>query len=120
LAENGEHEQPLVIIDEIQKIPRLMDAIQDLIDRKIAKFILTGSSARKLKRDHEVNLLPGRVMPFHLDPFCQRELAAIDIPLNRLLLDGSLPEIILEDDDEQRELLLNAYVTIYLEEEIRL
>lgn len=127
LADNNKQEtqqeikqtRPLVIIDEIQKVPRLMDAVQDLIDRHIALFILTGSSARKLKRDHEINLLPGRVIPLYMDPLCQAELLTINVPLNRLLLDGSLPEILLEEDDEQREQLLDAYVTIYLEEEIR-
>ena len=50
---------PLVVMDEVQKIPEVMDAAQDLIDRKKAQFILTGSSARKLRRS-ETNLLPGR------------------------------------------------------------
>jgi len=49
----------LVLLDEIQRVPQLLDVVQDLTDRKIAKFILTGSSARKLRRNFEANLLPG-------------------------------------------------------------
>lgn len=110
---------PLVIIDEIQKIPILLDAVQDLIDRQIARFILTGSSARKLRRGDSINLLPGRVIPLRLDPFSQNELPAHYLILENLLLDGSLPEIVLQESAEKRETLLDAYVTIYLEEEIR-
>jgi predicted AAA+ superfamily ATPase len=119
LAEKTKQEKPLVIIDEIQKVPILMDAVQDLIDRQVAIFVLTGSSARKLKRDHDTNLLPGRVIPVRLDPMCQQELLPSNHSLNTLLLDGSLPEILLEENADQREQLLDAYVTIYLEEEIR-
>lgn len=119
LAVKSAGKKVLIIIDEIQKIPILMDAVQDLIDRKIAKFILTGSSARKLRRGHDINLLPGRVIPIRLDPLSQKELVVSYRSLDNLLLDGSLPEITLQDNFKQRELLLEAYVTIYLEEEIR-
>src|ERR1700722_1721417 len=50
--------KPLILIDEVQKIPLIMDIAQDLIDKKVAQFILTGSSARKLKHGPRVNLLP--------------------------------------------------------------
>jgi uncharacterized protein len=96
-----------------------MDAVQDLIDRKIATFVLTGSSARKLKRGHGINLLPGRVIPVRLDPLCQLELLPYSHSLTTLLLDGSLPEIARQENNNYREELLDAYVTIYLEEEIR-
>lgn len=115
----SEKKLPLVIIDEIQKVPILMDAIQDLIDRNVAQFILTGSSARKLKRSSHANLLPGRVIPLYLDPFSILEISDVDYTLDGLLLDGSLPEISLEKNIDDREQLLNAYVSIYLEEEIR-
>ena len=59
---------PLVVLDEIQKAPVLLDSIQDLIDRGIARFFLTGSSARKLRRGSSTNLLPGRVSVYYLDP----------------------------------------------------
>lgn len=66
--------KPLVAVDEIQKVPELMDATQDLIDRRVAQFILTGSSARKLKKQQQLNWLPGRVAYFHLDPLTTDEL----------------------------------------------
>jgi predicted AAA+ superfamily ATPase len=119
LAEQMAPKTPLIVIDEIQKNPSLMDAIQDLIDRKIAKFILTGSSARKLRKSGDVNLLPGRVIPLRLDPFVEQEIAAQNPSLENILLDGTLPEIILQNNIDEQETLLNAYVTIYLEEEIR-
>ncbi len=119
LAQQNKQELPLIIIDEIQKVPILMDAVQDLIDRKIAKFILTGSSARKLRRGDNVNLLPGRVIPLRLDPFILKELPEQYHQLENLLFDGALPEISLLDKVDERERLLEAYVTIYLEEEIR-
>ncbi|MBI1977658.1 MAG: AAA family ATPase, partial [Candidatus Omnitrophica bacterium] len=53
--------RPLVILDEVQKVPVILDVVQDLIDRGKANFLLTGSSARKLRRGAQVNLLPGRV-----------------------------------------------------------
>jgi len=120
LAEEMENETPLIVIDEIQKVPILMDAAQDLIDRKIAKFVLTSSSARKLRRGGNVNLLPGRVIPLRLDPLTQKELEGqYNYTLNTVLLDGALPEILLQENIEERESLLDAYVSIYLEEEIR-
>ncbi len=119
LAAASAGQRPLIVVDEIQKIPFLLDAIQDLIDRKIAQFVLTGSSARKLRKGTQVNLLPGRVIPLRLDPLLQSEIPTELCELNHLILDGCLPEIVLEKDAQMRETLLDAYVTIYLEEEIR-
>src|SRR3989338_910820 len=56
---------PLIIIDEIQKVPILMDAIQDLIDRKIARFILTGSFARKHKKKKHNKPFPEALISVH-------------------------------------------------------
>lgn len=50
---------PLIILDEVQKVPAIMDVVQALIDDRVAQFLLTGSSVRKLKRGDQVNLLPG-------------------------------------------------------------
>jgi len=111
--------RPIIVIDEIQKLPILMDAVQDLIDRKIAQFLLTGSSARQLKRKGNTNLLPGRVIPLRLDPLTQNEQKSLPLTLNNLLIYGSLPEIVLLENTNDRERLLDAYTTIYLEEEIR-
>jgi uncharacterized protein len=119
LAEKNDNKTTVVFIDEIQKLPILMDAVQDLIDRKIAQFLLTGSSARQLKKRGSINLLPGRVIPLRLDPLTQTELFEFNVSLNDLLIYGALPEIALLNNNKDREMLLNAYTTIYLEEEIR-
>src|SRR3989338_5449689 len=110
---------PIVMIDEIQKVPALMDAIQLLIDNHEAKFILTGSSVRKLRRHSQFNLLPGRVINFHLDPLSLLEMPTPLPELQTLLLYGSLPGIYLENDLPAKEINLKAYVINYLEEEIR-
>ncbi len=112
-------EFPWVIIDEIQKVTPLLDAIQDLIDSKLAQFILTGSSARKLRREEETNLLPGRLVVLRMDPLLISEMTTMRPTIEDLLLYGSLPQIILEKSKENREEDLFSYVTTYLEEEIR-
>jgi uncharacterized protein len=104
---------PLIFIDEIQKVPELLDVIQELCDKKMARFIISGSSARKLKRTG-ANLLPGRVISFHLDPLSYQEYNQIS--LEKLLSLGSLPGIISSEDPEKD---LQSYVEIYLEEEVR-
>lgn len=111
--------KPLVAIDEIQKIPLIMDSVQDLIDRKIAQFILTGSSARKLKYGHNINLLPGRIVTFKLDPLMHQELPASKQNIKDLLMYGSLPGILCESSLDDKNLDLDSYSTTYLEEEIR-
>src|SRR3989338_6909240 len=60
--------RPLIFIDDVQKIPRVMDIVQNLIDEQRAHWILTGSSARKLKSGTELNLLPGRVVALTMTP----------------------------------------------------
>ncbi|MCG3204574.1 MAG: hypothetical protein KCHDKBKB_01289 [Elusimicrobia bacterium] len=124
-----------VFIDEAQKVPELFDAVQKLIDEKTATFILTGSSARKLKRKG-TNLVPGRVKYFQMDPLCWnefgwikessiKELAIKNMPapdnysLRESLVFGSLPGIASLPDDTDRREFLKSYAHIYLEEEIR-
>lgn len=109
--------RPLVILDEVQKVPDILDVVQDLIDRGYANFILTGSSARKLRRGTRINLLPGRVTTLRLDPFSLPEFPAKD--LSERLLYGSLPGILAAENDSDRETDLESYVTTYLEEEVR-
>ncbi len=109
--------RPLVILDEVQKVPVILDVVQDLIDRGKANFILTGSSARKLRRGAQVNLLPGRVVTFRMDPFSLPEVPAED--LNERLFYGSLPGILAVQPQSDRETDLESYVTTYLEEEVR-
>ncbi len=115
----AEASTPIVFIDEVQKVPNIMDSIQDMIDRKIAQFILSGSSARKLKYGKQINLLPGRVVLLHLLPLCFEEIPNPKPELQTILNYGSLPEIILQPSDNLKEIDLSSYVSIYLEEEIR-
>lgn len=112
-------QMPVVFIDEVQKIPRIMDVAQNMIDNKLAKFILTGSSARKLKHSRELNLLPGRVVAFTMTPLLYEELPETKGNLEDMLLYGTLPGIINESDHRMRETDLYSYVITYLEEEIR-
>jgi len=103
-----------IIVDEVQKLPQLLDEVQALIDRDPQlRFILTGSSARKLKSGR-ANLLAGRVWFARLHPLVSPELPRQ--PLLRRLNVGGLPGIF--DSTTPRE-DLNAYVGGYLKEEIR-
>ena len=108
---------PLVLLDEVQRVPDLVDVAQDLIDRQAAQFVLTGSSARKLRRGRDTNWLPGRLAPLRLDPLTLAE--RIPPALEECILTGALPGIIGVADDAAREQDLRAYSTLYLEEEIR-
>ncbi len=112
---------PTVIIDEIQRVPRLLDVVQSLVDRNRAlRVILSGSSARKLRHGHS-NLLGGRIRCLSLHPLTAAELGD-SAALNQALAYGSLPRICLEleaaANDEARG-LLKSYVTTYLREEIK-
>ncbi len=117
---NRDQHLPLVLIDEVQKVPQIMNAVQYAIDEKLAKFILTGSSTRKLKhQSNDINLLPGRVIELRMEALSILEMQNRLPNLIDLLLNGSLPEIILQQDDLAKEQLLTSYVNLYLEEEIR-
>lgn len=109
--------RPLVVLDEVQKVPSLLDVVQAGTDRRLAQFVLSGSSARKLRRGGAVNLLPGRVVTLYLDPLSLPELPAAD--LHDLLLYGSLPGIWRVPRPADREIDLRSYVHSYLEEEVR-
>jgi predicted AAA+ superfamily ATPase len=117
LAERARGRKPLVVLDEVQRVPELVNSVQDLVDRRLARFVLTGSSARKLRRGTGVNLLPGRLLPLRLDPLSLAE--RVPKALEQALLYGSLPGITLLADDAAREEDLRAYTTLYLEEEVR-
>lgn len=103
---------PWVVIDEIQKIPALLDEVHRLIEEKGWRFLLTGSSARKLKRG-QANLLAGRAWQAELFPLTWREMS--DFDLGRYLLYGGLPSVVTSQDPEEE---LHAYVQTYLREEI--
>lgn len=110
---------PIIFIDEVQKVSRVMDIAQHLIDAKQAQFILTGSSARKLKTGKEINLLPGRVVTLHMTPLLYEELPEKNRKLEDILLYGTLPGMITEQDPVIRDTDLYSYVATYLEEEVR-
>jgi len=104
----------LVIIDEVQKLPQLLDEVHLLIERnKHLRFILTGSSARKLKRG-QANLLAGRAWECRLHPLVSPEVR--DTPLLDRLNRGGLPSV-LQSAHHRED--LRAYVGTYLHEEIR-
>lgn len=102
----------LIVIDEVQKNPILLDEVHRLIEEKKYRFLLTGSSARKLKRGN-ANLLAGRAWNANLFPLCFSEIPEFD--LNRYLRFGGLPVIYLSENPEEE---LDAYVQTYLKEEI--
>ena len=102
-----------IVIDEIQKMPSLLDEVHRLIELRGFKFLLTGSSARKLRRGG-VNLLGGRARIRNIHPFSASELGD-GFDLDRAINYGLLPGIWFSDDPEED---LAGYVTLYLEQEI--
>lgn len=108
-----------VLIDEVQKLPKLLDSIQHTIDSrpKRFRFLLSGSSARKLHRGH-ANLLPGRIHLFHLHPMLACELGS-EFNLQRAMAHGTLPGIYGEPDAPTRAADLRSYVDAYLREEVQ-
>lgn len=107
-----------VVIDEIQKVPKLLDVVHRLIENKTVtqKFIMTGSSARKLKRGG-ANLLAGRAFVYHLYPFSYLEIKE-NLNLENTLNWGTLPKIYELDGENHQRQFLNAYAHTYLKEEI--
>ncbi|MBS0359500.1 MAG: ATP-binding protein [Proteobacteria bacterium] len=107
-----------VVLDEIQKVPKLLDVVHDLIEKTNKKFIMIGSSARKLKKEG-ANLLAGRAFVFHLFPFSYLELGN-QFKLQEALHWGMLPKIYSFSEADEKRLFLQAYTQTYLQEEIRL
>lgn len=107
-----------IFIDEVQRLPSLLNTVQYLLDQnRPPTFYLTGSSARKLKRG-QANLLPGRIFTYELGPLSLTELAD-RFSLRRALRQGLLPGIYLERDFETWSKLLRSYAITYLKEEIQ-
>lgn len=104
---------PVVVIDEVQKLPEILDEVHRLIEMGNSTFLLTGSSARKLKRGG-ANLLAGRAWWAELFPLTSREIPDFDLLtyLNR----GGLPSIYPSDDYAEE---LTAYGALYLKEEVQ-
>ncbi len=106
-------EPSFVVIDEIQKVPTLLDEVHWLHENAGARFALCGSSARKVRRGH-ANLLGGRALRFELFGLSASEIGP-GLDLTRLLSHGYLPRIYLSDEPRA---LLSAYVADYLKEEV--
>jgi predicted AAA+ superfamily ATPase len=108
----------LVLIDEVQRIPSILNTIQSILDDwpNPPKFLITGSSARKLRKGH-ANLLPGRVFTYSFGPLASSEL---NYDLSEDVISyGSLPGVYTETDLDSRKKLLESYAGTYLKEEIQ-
>lgn len=103
-----------IILDEVQKVPQVLDEVHWLIENKGLQFILCGSSARKLRRGH-VNLLGGRAWRYEMFPLVTAELKNIN--LLHALNHGMVPTHYLQDDQECKK-SLKAYMQDYLKEEV--
>lgn len=106
-----------IIVDEVQKIPSILDVVHKGIQRNKIRFALTGSSARKLKRG-AANLLAGRALTYHMHPLTVEELGS-RFQLEDYLHWGGLPMLQSIDSDADRRKYLSSYVNTYLREEIQ-
>jgi predicted AAA+ superfamily ATPase len=113
LAQEAASRHSVVILDEIQRLPELLNEVHRLIEERGIRFVMTGSSARKL-RGGGVNLLGGRARVVHLHPLTSHELGdAFD--LDTALARGTLPSIYFSDDPAAD---LDAYAGLYLQQEV--
>lgn len=108
-----EPDNALVIFDEIQQVPELLNEVHRLIFDKQMRFVLCGSSARKLRRKG-YNTLGGRAVPYYLYPLVSAEIP--DFNLDRALNHGLLPA---HYDASSPSMLMSAYLDVYLREEIK-
>ena len=113
IDEQRRHGSPFIVVDEVQKVPALLDAVHWLMENRGVNFALCGSSVRKVRRGH-ANLLGGRATRRELYGLAAAEIGA-DLDLLRLLNHGYLPRIFNAADPRP---LLDAYVSQYLKEEI--
>jgi predicted AAA+ superfamily ATPase len=112
----GNPQKRVVVIDEVQKVPALLDVVHGLCEeRKDLRFILTGSSSRKLKRSG-VDLLAGRLLLRTLHPFMAAELGE-DFDLDRALARGLVPLVVRASKPKDT---LDAYASLYLQEEVKM
>jgi predicted AAA+ superfamily ATPase len=111
--------QQNIFIDEVQRLPSLLNTVQALLDSapRRYKFLLTGSSARKLRRG-QANLLPGRIFTYHLGPIVSREMG-YQLDTKEALAHGTLPGVLLEPDLGTKEKTLTSYAATYLKEEVQ-
>lgn len=112
LRERYQNHKGLIVIDEVQKVPSILDEVQWLIENRNLSFLLTGSSARKLRRGH-ANLLGGRAWRRTMTPLSYMEVTGFD--LERIMSSGMLPSHYMSPDPIED---LRSYVADYLKEEI--
>lgn len=106
-----------IVIDEVQKVPALLDVVHSLIESTSKSFVLTGSSARKLKAG-SANLLAGRALAYSLFPLTSFELGDA-FHLQEALKYGTLPKILMLKTDSAKRKTLETYALTYIHEEIR-
>lgn len=104
----------LVVIDEIQKVPDLLDEVHLMIEETDIRFLMTASSARRL-RETGVNLLGGRAGKMNLHTFVWPEIRQFKPTLDRILTYGMLPSVFLSEEPDE---VLDDYINVYLQEEI--
>ena len=105
--------QGFIVIDEVQRIPELLNVVHYLIEERGWRFILTGSSSRKLKREG-VNLLAGRAIRYHMHPLIPEEMSDL-FSLTKALQIGLLPKAYRSDDPHG---YLETYIGVYIREEV--
>jgi predicted AAA+ superfamily ATPase len=110
----GNADQSDIVLDEVQRVPDLLPVVHDLIESNPSRrFILTGSSARKLRREG-IDLLGGRAVLRTMHPFMAAELPAFD--LDHALRQGLVPLVVMAADPAD---VLRSYATLYLEQEVQ-
>ncbi len=112
LRERYADHRGLIVIDEVQKVPALLDEVHWLIENRGSRFLMTGSSARKLRRGH-ANLLGGRAWRKTMTPLSYLEVEGFD--LEKVMVSGLLPPHFLSEEPLED---LRAYVSDYLKEEV--
>ena len=117
LIDAPENKNKRVVVDEVQKFPKILDVVHRQIQKRKRQFILTGSKGRRLKQQG-TNLLAGRAWVYNLFPFSALELGE-SFDLKKALEVGGLPDAYLNQDRQGAREFLNAYVGTYLEKEIQ-
>jgi predicted AAA+ superfamily ATPase len=114
LRERYSEASSLIVIDEVQKVPDILNEVHWMIENCNSSFLLTGSSARKLRRSH-ANLLGGRAWRYTMTPLCYAEIGSFNFDITKAIITGLIPSHLQSPDPIQD---LRAYVADYLKEEI--
>ncbi len=118
LAFNEGSRPKVIIIDEVQKVPKILDVVHLMIEEYQLTFILTGSSARKLKKQ-SANLLAGRAFQYALFPFSLFEIEN-EFDLKKSISYGLLPKQFSLEQEEDKKDFLRSYIQKYIKEEIQM